>query len=256
MLEPSRLLEQTVKDINYVFQNAKIPYWLCFGGLWGLIVNRGIIPDSDFDVCTYYGQDHERLCYLFERLGYSNKKILLNDVDMSRAIYMGFDNRDYTCHVCVTFWYPYKNLRFYGHDQNNEMNVRGMKGIPKKKGYFLRGVERNLIDGEAKLKWVEWIGVPGRVKVRVPRFPGYILDTCYPDWAYWKQRHNVANYTDVPEKCVSVNDHKFNKESFEHATSPNALNLMSIGEFADEARIDGMLVKSRKSFLEKVEKTA
>ena len=46
-LGPGRLLEKTIGDINDVFKNAKVPYWLCFGGLFGLVVNRGIIPDSD-----------------------------------------------------------------------------------------------------------------------------------------------------------------------------------------------------------------
>jgi hypothetical protein len=255
-LEPSRLLEQTIKDINYIFQNAKVPYWLCFGGLWGLIMDRGIIPDGDFDLCTYYGEDHEKLIKFFEHLGYSLKKVLLSDTDTSKAMYMGFDNRDMSVHVCVSFWYPYKNLRFYCHDQNNEVGARGSRGIPSAKGYFLRGIERSLIDGDDKFRMVDWLGIPGRTKIRVPRFPGYILDCCYPDWAYWKQRHNVGNYTDQPDKCVSINDHKFNKNSFDHATSQNSLNLMSIGEFANEAKIDDMLETSRKVFLDKVKRTA
>lgn len=255
-LEPSRLLEQTVRDIGNAFHGAGIPYWLCFGGLWGLVVNRGIIPDDDFDVCTYYGEDHEKLIRQFNNLGYTTKKVLLNDSDQSRAMYMGFDNKDLTTHVCVSFWYPYKDLRFYCHDQNNELRTIGERGVPEKKGYFLRGIKRDLLDGENKFKDVEWIGLPGRIKVRVPRFPGYILDSCYPDWAYWKQRHNVINYNDNPDKCVSLNDPLFNKNNFSHATSRYALNLMSISEFKNEAKIDAMLKESEKEYFERVEKTA
>jgi hypothetical protein len=65
MIQPSQALENTIKIINNAMNYAGMRYWLCFGGLWGLAQNNGIVPDGDLDLCTYYGQDHERIVKSF-----------------------------------------------------------------------------------------------------------------------------------------------------------------------------------------------
>jgi hypothetical protein len=47
MLKPGQTLENTIRIINEAFHYSSIPYWLCFGGLWALIKNEGVIPDGD-----------------------------------------------------------------------------------------------------------------------------------------------------------------------------------------------------------------
>ena len=36
--------------IDDVFRRAKMPYWLSFGALYGLIGNGGVVPDGYFDI--------------------------------------------------------------------------------------------------------------------------------------------------------------------------------------------------------------
>lgn len=252
-LHPSKELEAAIKDINLVFESIKTRYWLCFGGLYGLVANRGIIPDGDFDICTYYGADYNVIKAGFEKLRYRTKKVVVNDVDCVNALYMSFDHPEKP-HICVSFWYPYKNHRFYCHDQNDEIPEGEIYHLTK--GYYFRGIKRDWIDSPEMFRKVEWLGVPGRTKIVVPRFPGAILDSCYPDWAYWKQRHTPVEYEDIPERCVSINNKNFNKDAFDRATSPVSVCVQSMDDFKNQEEIDAQIEQNLNKYLEKIKNTS
>ena len=201
-IEPGKRLQNTLSVVHRAFHSAGVPYWLSFGGLWGLVRNNGIIPDNDLDFCTYYGADHERLAKILGGFGYTMTRCMLSDVE-PRAVYASFDHPQWI-HFCLSFWYPYQPpngpaLRFYCHDSAHE--IQGV-GIPTV-GYHFRGTMAEWVDGSDMFLDAEWPGIQQMIKVRVPRFPGGILDTCYPAWAYKKQRYNLAAHEVIPEKMRS-----------------------------------------------------
>jgi hypothetical protein len=249
-LAPSKQLENALKVVHTSFNSAGIPHWLMFGGLWGMIVNRGIVPDSDLDFCARYPANWKVLARMMEVRGYHIRKVLLNDADKENALYMGFDNGE--VHICVSFWYKWQEMYFWCHDQNNE--VEAGEGIPSRQGYFFKGCPQNLIDGDERFMVVEWPGIPGDTRVRVPVFAGELLDLCYPGWMYWKQRYNVHNYQFQEEKCVSVNNPKFNKNASRLAMSPYMVNVRSMNDFSDEAAIRRQLSESRAKWEESLKK--
>lgn len=208
-MAPGPALQSTVSLINAVMRcsntgwnERSVPYWLCFGALWGIVMNRGVVPDGDLDLCTYYGQDWKFIRHGFESRGYKCSKVLLNDVDRESALYMGFEPHDHSMpHICLSFWYLHDGIRYYCHDQHHE--VHG-EGVPAH-GYSFKGVPDVLVDpGRENWSMVEWPGISGSVKVRVPTSPGGILDALYPAWAYRKQRYNPKDHQVIDEKCTSV----------------------------------------------------
>lgn len=191
---PSKGLEQTVQIINDVF--AKRDYWLCFGGLWAIIMNNGEIPDDDVDVGVLYPHDWRRVERRFRSYGYRLSKAMVNDQDQERVLYAGFEHSQY-CHICVSFWYPHDGYRYFCHDSQGCIPAGAGAQIPSK-GYSFKGVPAYAVeDQERGFKMVDWPGLPGKTKVRVPIYPGVILDHLYPAWAFRKQRYVLDGYGDV-----------------------------------------------------------
>lgn len=237
MLEPSQKLENTIKIINSAFNFAGVKYWLCFGGLWGLIRNNGIIPDDDIDLCVLYGEDHNRIAKAFSGTPgrYSMTKVMLNDTDKNRAVYCAFNSEAGYPHICLSFWYKHNDIRYYCHDQHRE--VVGI-GTPSS-GYYFRGVPAYAVEGDV-FRMVEWPGIQQATKIRVPRFPGVILDNMYPDWGYMKQRYEIKKNDVNQEKMASY--HKGG------AISPYAIHVSSMGEFLNEKYVQKELLESKRKW--------
>lgn len=238
MLQPGRELENSLRIINHVMNYSGVKYWLCFGGLWGLVRNNGIVPDGDLDLCTYYGVDYERVAKSFSGSPgrYEMQKAVIDDVN-KMALYCHFVGAGGLPHICLSFWYLHDGIRYYCHDQHHE--VVGV-GIPKS-GYFFRGLPASSVEETPdNFKMVEWPGINQATKIRVPRFPGMILDNLYPDWAYQKQRYEVKNYKVDEERMASY--HKGG------AISPWAVHVNSLNDFQNAGYIKSELLKSREAW--------
>ena len=230
-LRPGPAIRDTLRDVSQSFESAGMKYWLCFGGLFAMIKNDGVIPDADFDFCTTYGQDQDRLIRAMEARGYKATKVLLNDADETKALYVGFGKKG-SPHVCVSFWYQFEGILYYCHDQKNEVQGR----MAPKSGYWFKGIPANLLQDDM-FKLVEWPGLDQDFKVRVPMFAGTVLDYCYPCWAYSRQRYQVSMGKAVPEKMQSVYQG--------HAVSPYMLHLESMMEWEDPEYIQSELKKGK-----------
>jgi hypothetical protein len=231
MIEPSQRLEGTIRTVHAAFTYAKVPYWLCFGGLWGLCKNFGIIPDGDLDLCTYHGEDYKKLAKVLQQQGYTMDRCMLDDTDPNKAVYASFQH-DKLIHFCLSFWVKHGDRRYYCHDTNRE--IQGI--MAPKNGYFFKGMPADLVDNPGMFRLVEWPGVNQMFKIRVPRLPGAMLDECYPDWAYQKQRYNISNHTVVPEKMVSY--HKGG------ALSRWRVTVSSMAQWKDEGHVQRCLDQS------------
>ena len=230
------ILEKTIKIINFVFRYAGLPYWLGFGGLWGLVRNEGVIPDGDLDLCTFYGGDWRRLVRCFQNNGYTLAKALLNDTDPKNIVYCGF-NREGFPHICVSFWYLHNGIRYYCHDQHHEV---GGEGVPPS-GYFFKGVPECHLE---HFRMVEWPGIRQDTHIRVPRMPGALLDYSYPDWAYQKQRYNLLKHEINKEKTVSI---------FKGgAISPYMVHMKSMAQWNNKGYIDQQLEAGKNKWLAKL----
>lgn len=220
-LTPCKGLESTVRIINEVFY--KRDYWICFGGLWGIIMNDGIIPDGDLDVGVLYGYDWKKLVKRFNSYGYQLSKAMLNDVDQEHILYAGFEHNQYP-HICVSFWYPHDGYRYFCHDSQGCIPAGSGAQVPSK-GYSFKGVPAYAVDDQVLgFKMVDWPGLPGRCKIRVPVYPGVMLDHLYPAWAYRKQRYVVQEYGEI---------HRDRMESYHKggAISPMRVHVRSMGDF-------------------------
>lgn len=239
MLEPGQKLEKTLKVINNAMNYASVPYWLCFGGLWGLIQNDGVVPDGDLDLCTYYGQDYRRIAKAFAATPgrYIMTKAIVSDTDKDMALYCGFNSEAGLPHLCLSFWYPHEGISYYCHDQAHE--VKGV-GVPAS-GYFFRGVPTYAIEKDDCFRLVEWPGIVQSIKIRVPRFPGVVLDHLYPDWAFRQQKYNIdRKHTVIRDKSVSY--HKGG------AISPYAVHVVSMNDFQNKKHIEQQLAEGRKKW--------
>jgi hypothetical protein len=225
---PGKLLEKTIVDIEEIFQG--MTHWLCFGGLWGLIRNRGIIRDADLDMCVFYGEDWEVIASKAKSKGYTVKKVMVNDLNKEKALYMGIYKGD--IYICVSFWYSFENYFLWCHDQKNE--VKEGVGTPQS-GYFFKGCESWMVSDFMK---VEWPGIVQNVKITVPVFAGSLLDLCYPAWPYLKQRYVIKNNEVDEEKSISVNDPIYVKGSREGAVSRYRVRVDSMKEFEDKGKIN------------------
>ena len=235
-IKPSKELQRTIEIINRVFDNAGYQYWLCFGGLWGLIRNDGVVPDNDLDICTYYGADHKRIAKFFASSpgGYSISNTVISDTDRTKALHCGF-NATGLLHICLSFWYEHAGIRYYCHDQNFE--IRDGEGVPGS-GYFFKGIPSGALQ---KFKRVEWPGIEQQVKISVPMYPGTVLDNLYPDWAWKKQRYVIdKNHTVEQDKMVSLHTGG--------ATSPYRLHLNSMNDFGNERMIKQQLEESQRKW--------
>jgi len=235
-VEPGQQLENTIRVINQAFNYAGVPYWVSFGALWGLVKNNGIIPDHDLDLCTYYGQDYKRLTKALSGYGYGLTRCMINDVEKDKALYAAYDSPKFL-HICVSFWYPHDNIRYYCHDSGRELAGVGVPGI----GYYFRGVPAHAVDSPELFRMVEWPGIQQLYKIRVPRFPGIILDTSYPDWAYQKQRYVVDRKRNIhPDKMQSY--HKGG------AVSKWAVHVQSMAQWHDKRHVQTQLESSERKW--------
>jgi hypothetical protein len=237
-INPSKQLERTIIEIQTIFEESKTPHWLMFGALWGLIVNRGVVPDADFDLCTYYGQDWKVVAKAAEKEGYTIKKAMLSDVDPSKALYMGFFKGD--IYICLSFWYPFEGYRFWCHDQL--LDVKDGAGVPSQ--YFFKGCPAWMV-AENNFYKAEWPGIDQRYKIRVPIFAGSLLDLCYRAWPYMLQRYVITDYRPEFDKMISVNDPIYNRNNPDvHANSPYKVHVKSMAEFQDRDKINLQLKAS------------
>jgi hypothetical protein len=247
MVKPCKGLQNSIRIIQQVFRLSGEKYWLSFGGLFGIVMRDGIIPDSDLDICTYYGANWQRIKKTFERCGYRFIKALRSDTDPEQVLYCSFednhsgfggDKDNHMPHICLSFWYPHGDKYYYCHDQCFE--VKSGIDVPKS-GYFFRGVPKDLADRPEYFREVEWPGINGQYKVSVPRFPGAMLDYLYPDWAYLQQRYNVGR------------DHKIDLsrcDSVYHggAVGRYAVHVKSMADWKNAAHVEAELKKSEKKY--------
>ena len=166
-------------------------------------------------------------------------KALQNDADPENILYMGFNRKDWP-HICVSFWYPHDGITYYYNDQNHEISD-GNVGMPPS-GLFFKGVPVSCLQ---EFRYVEWPGIVQNVKVRVPRFPGAILDHCYPDWGYTKQRYTITHGHQInPDKTVSI---------FKGgAISPYMVHVKSMSQWNDAGYIAQQLKAGRQKWLNRL----
>lgn len=240
LLGPGRNLEIALRIIPQAFNYATVPYWLCFGGLWALIRNNGVIPDGDFDLCTYYGHDFRRIEKAFRGVPgrYVMTKAIVDDTNQDKALYCAYSSQEGYPHICLSFWYLHNGIRYYCHDQHHE--VEGV-GVPKS-GYFFRGIPAYAVDDiPNNFRTVEWPGVNQQFKIRVPRAAVVILDNLYPDWAYKKQHYEVKPGVIQEDKMVSY--HRGG------AISPYAVHVQSMNTWKNEGHVKQELEKSKEKWL-------
>jgi hypothetical protein len=166
--------------------------------LIGIAKKDGVIPDGDIDVCVYYEDVSKwrNIVKHFYSHDYRMSKALLNDTDREKILYMGFNykhvqtkeqyiSEEFFPHICVSFWYLHKGIRYYCHDQHHE--VAG-EDVPKA-GYFFKGFDNQYIEDVSLFKRVEWPGIPGNIKISAPMLP--CLEQMYPCYIYNQQRYMV-----------------------------------------------------------------
>jgi hypothetical protein len=167
-------------------------------------------------------------------------KALLSDTDQ-KPLYCSFGSEAGYPHICLSFWYEHKGIAYYCHDQKHE--VEGI-GVPKS-GYWFRGVPISCI---SEFKMVEWPGIPQTAKIRVPRFPGIMLDSMYPDWAYKIQKYNIG-------KGNKVIDEKMDSYYHGGACSPYEVHVTSMRQWQDEKYINEQLSESLRKWKVKLKNT-
>jgi len=237
-LKPCKELELVIRGLFDVF--GRRDYWLGFGGLWGLVCNNGIIPDGDLDICMLYPRDVEDVIRRFSAINYSNSKVIENDQD-GRALYAGFNRPGYP-HICVSFWYPFQGIRYFCHDEKFEMQGRG---VPPS-GYFFKGVPAWAVENTEAFHMVDWPGLPNGCQIRVPIWPGVLLDHCYPLWAFRKQRYVLEKYGDVRPK---------QSKSYHHggAISPYRVQVKSMAAFANNPKgIQDQIAKNQVDYFSRL----
>jgi len=272
-LWPCDRLEKTLRIMKACLGFAGIPWWMSFGGLYALVKNRGIIPDGDLDLCCMYGTDYTRLVKSLEGRGYRMSKCLVNDTDPSQALYCGFNHlesgndcpkchgalgalpdgshckacggsgKSGPIHICLSFWFPHSGKRWYCHDQNKE--VHGV-GVPPS-GYFFKGVPAEVVEDELFFRYVEWPGINGEVKVRVPMLAGTMLDNLYPFWPYKWQRYNV-------DAVHTIEDEKLSSVFKGGATSRFKVHVDSMAQWENAQHVSGELEKAGKAYRAEVKK--
>jgi hypothetical protein len=239
VLTPGKELENALRIINGTMNYAGVPYWLCFGGLWALIQNNGVVPDGDLDLCTYYGQDYKRVAKAFEGSPgrYKMMKAVVDDTN-GNALYCHFVGSTGLPHICLSFWYLHDEIRYYCHDQHHEVEGTGSP----KSGFYFRGIPAYAVHEDPEnFRMSEWPGINQATKVRVPRFPGVVLDNLYPDWAYRKQRYEVKRNQVIPELMASY--HKGG------AISPYAVHVQSMKDWQNGWHVKDELEKAKQAWI-------
>ncbi len=224
-MQPIKLtLETFNKTLNsalLLLERSRIPWFVCFGSLLGLVRDRGIIEnDTDIDIgipFEFINEKQIRSC--FKRYDYEQYKIIRRD-DIDRTLFGVPNNEDlaYISFVhptlpCVDIfaWYLHDGIRYHTYDYFNEK-----KEHPSK--YVFKGIREEWINHVDKSMF-------GTIKhplfARNLPFPfmyGHLLDTWYPDW---KTPRTGESHT------------------------PWKLELDSCRQFKDKKLIESQLVKSR-----------
>lgn len=257
-LKPGKCLERAFQIIDFVFKQSRTPYWVHFGALIGIAKKNGIIPDGDIDLCTYYesNTNFERIVKMFEAKGFVMTKAIENDIDKGKVLYCGFNwgkpqdrevlkTENFMPHICLSFWYLHKGIRYYCHDQHKELSG-GQIATPKS-GIFFKGFEDKCIardEENSKLMRCEWPGIPANIKVSVPILP--CLEQMYPGWAYNQQRYMVNNN--------EVQGDKLRDCCREGAYSRYQVHVNSMADWNNEKHISKELEKSERNWLAKLKK--
>jgi len=252
-LKPCKKLQKTLQIIDYVFRYTRTDYWIHFGALIAIAKKDGIIPDGDIDICTYYESNNswERIVEMFKRKGFHMTKALQNDIEPNNILYCGFnpneaqtkedyDREEFMPHMCLSFWYEHKGIRYYCHDQNREVTGGQVKVPPS--GYFFKGFPAELVQ-KKYLKRVEWPGIPGQYKISAPLLP--MLEYMYPGWIYNQQRYIV-------DKKNTVETDKLRDLCRTGASSPYQVHVQSMNDWKNEAYINQQLEESRRQWDAKI----
>lgn len=242
-------IKNTMSALRLIFARAKMNYWLSWGALWALVRNKGVLEpkNRDFDICVPYGADFRRIEKAFTSMGYRMSHAMVDDTKPENALHCGFDPLQVGkfIHVCVAFLYPRESMFWYCHDSTNEIS-----GVAApNNGYYFRGFPKAGYDDDIYFRMVEWPGIEQSVKIRVPRFPGAILDICYPDWAYKKQRYNIGkNHEVIEEKMASY--HKGG------AAPKYAVWVKSMRDWNDNRHVQSQLQNSERKWKANLKTTA
>jgi len=244
-LHPSKLLQEEIEACESAL--GDIPHFLSFGGLYAIVYNQGIIPDTDLDYSTFYGQDYKKIMRAFESHGYVNTKVMLDNTNPNNALYMGFNRKVHKrnitadagkpkAHVCVSFLYPSQGMRWYCHDSNGEIS-----GVGTPTAWSFRGVPAEIVEDEGAIIQVEWPGIPGSTKVSVPLMGGTLLDYLYIASPYKKQKYNVVDFQPEWDKMKSIYSGG--------ACSRYAVELNSIAQFWQDGFMQKQMATSKKKWL-------
>ena len=248
-LKPCKQLQKTIQIIDYVFRYTRTPYFLHFGGLIAIAKKDGVVPDGDLDLCTYYEESHkwERIRKCFESKGFKMIKALQDDTNPRNILYCGFnptiaqapedyEKEEFFPHMCLSFWYEHKGIRYYCHDQHHEISG-GNVAVPPS-GYFFKGFPAEWVQ-QKYLKRVEWPGIPGQYKISAPMLP--FLEYMYPGWIYNQQRYMV-------DRKNTVEPNKLRDLCRTGASSPWMVHVKSMNDWKNEAYINSQLEESRRKW--------
>jgi len=175
-------MERSVATVNWIFSRINVNYspmvwWLSFGGLLGLIRDKGFLKDEngnvketeDLDIgIKYEDVDDTQIMSGFQKFDYTLKKKIVNDTN-GNPLYYGFTHKEY-CDVCVFCFRKHGNFRYHTFDVNHEG-----KEIPSE--YVFSGVPAESFDKTISFHWKEI----GR-EVNLPYKYGTVLDWWYPNW--------------------------------------------------------------------------
>ena len=250
LLKPGKCLERTLAIIRFVFAQAGVKdYWLHFGGLIALAKKNGVVPDGDFDLCTYYENNDKfkKIVKVFESKGWVMSKAIQNDIDKDKVLYCGFNwgkhqtneiynSGNFMPHICLSFWYLHKGIRYYCHDEKHELSG-GAIGKPPS-GYFFKGFEDKYIHDESMIMRAEWPGIPGNVRIDVPILP--CLEQMYPAYIYNQQRYIVQEH--------NVQEDKLRDCCRSGAISRYSAHLTSMADWQNDGLIKGHLENSERKW--------
>ena len=241
-------IKNTMSALKRVFSRVNSNYWLSFGALWALIRNNGILEpkNRDFDICVPYGLDYKRLEQSFRGMGYKMSHAMVDDTRPSNALHCGFDPVDQTkyIHICVAFLFPREDMLWYCQDSTNEIH-----GVASpNNGYYFRGFKKDGYDDDVFFRMVEWPGIDQMNKIRVPRFPGTVLDTYYPDWGYKKQRYNITKKHEVIEEKM---------QSYHQGgvVTKYAVWVKSMADWNNKSHVEDQLRNAQKKWITKLKGT-
>lgn len=244
MVNPGLRLEKTLRAIESVMSMAATQYWVCFGGLYAIVKNNGIIPDNDIDICCRFGSDWKKIVKFFGQNNYQLSKGVQCDIDKNQVMYLGFNEKRgdpvHGLHICLSFWYEAREKLWWCHDTKNDIKASlGNIEVPKS-GYYFKGLPKEVLTSPDSFCRAEWPGIQGGTKVTVPLDTGTVLDHCYIMWQFKKQQYRPVEGKVQEDKL----------ESIYHggACSRYQAHLASVGDFASDKKYDEALKKGSQEY--------